>query len=107
MAKEKEDEIPDVKGKMPLPTGRNLAAMGNLLGGIGAGITAGLTAKMSERTLLAAAVLQGIFARDTHAGLNLKATAEVCVAAADAVLKRLAEVPDPRGVQPGVQKEQP
>jgi hypothetical protein len=69
-----------------------IGVVGQMLGGLGTGLGAGLANKMNERTMLAAAALTGLLANSTH----FTDAAADAVRLADAVLKRLEEVPDPR-----------
>lgn len=83
--------------------------VGPLLGGI----AQGLASKMNERTMLAAAAMQGLIDRfydeegpqldnKKQYGPTLadaRSLAVICVEAADAVLARLDEVPDPRAAK--------
>lgn len=71
-----------------------VGVVGQMLGGLGSGMGQGLAAKLNERTMVAAAALQGLIAADPGGAFS-----EVAADArkfADALLKELDEHPDPR-----------
>jgi hypothetical protein len=73
--------------------------MGQMLGGIGTGLGAGLAGKMNDRLTLAAAALNGLLSDPNYTDEPSDA-AEKAQQYADALLKRLEEVPDPRYPEP-------